>query len=42
MFGQHFTEDINDSLLSLYDSLWKVKADYMVQEDNNNIFYFSK
>ena len=30
----------NDSLLLLFDGLWKVKTDYMVEEDKHNIFYF--
>ena len=31
----------NDSLLLLFDGLWIVKTDYMVDGDKHNIFYFS-
>ena len=32
----------NGLLLLLFGGLWKTKADYMVQKDKDNIFYFSR
>ena len=32
MFGFHFPDDINDSSLLLFDSLWRVKVNYMYRK----------
>ena len=36
----HQNSNKNDSLLLLFDSLWKVKANYMVWDNKHNILFF--
>ena len=38
---KHNIFGLYDSLLLLFDGLWKVKAEYMVLEEKRHIFYFS-